>query len=68
MVAIDREKIRIRRQLRGDNQAQLAERAQISPGYVSLIESGQRTTVSPAVFARICDALEVEDRTELMAA
>lgn len=67
MVAVDRMKLRLRRKLHGDNQAQLAERADISPGYLSLIESGQRPTVSPAVFARICDALDVEDRTELMA-
>lgn len=67
MVAVDRTKLRRLRQLRGDNQAQFAERCKISSGYLSLIESGQRTTVSPAVFARLCDVLGVEDRAELMA-
>lgn len=67
MVSVDREELRLRRQILGDNQAQFAERCGISPGYVSLIESGQRPTVSPAVFARICDALGVKNRAELMA-
>lgn len=68
MVAIDRTELRRRRHLLGESQAQFAERAGISAGYISLIESGQRLTVSPPVFARICDALGAADRTELMAA
>jgi len=67
MVAIEKARLRLGRQLLGENQAQFAQRCGISAGYLSLIESGHRPTVSPAVFARICDALGVTDRTQLMA-
>ena len=67
-VVVDRAAIRRQRQLKGLDQAGLAELAGVSPGYVSHIEAGRRPTVSPGVFVRICDALGVEDRTELMAA
>lgn len=66
MVVIDRAELRKRRKLSGLNQAQLAERAQVSPSYISLIESGNRPTVSPATFARLCTALAVGDRNELL--
>jgi DNA-binding Xre family transcriptional regulator len=65
-VRIDRRVLKIRRQVSGLNLAQLGAAAGISAGYARHIESGRRATVSPAVFARICDALAVQDRTELM--
>lgn len=65
-VRIDRKVLKIRRQLSGLNLAQLGDAAGISPGYAGHLESGRRETVSPAVFVRICDALAVQDRTELM--
>lgn len=66
-VVVDRAQLRRRRQIKGLDQAELAVLAKVSPSYVGHIESGRRPTVSPGVFARICDALDVEDRTELMA-
>lgn len=65
-VRIDRKILKLRRQVSGLNLAQLGDAAGISPGYVGHLESGRRETVSPAVFVRICDALDVQDRTELM--
>lgn len=67
-VVIDRAELRRRRQLKGLNQAELAQLAGVSFSYVGHIESGRRPTVSPRVFVKLCDALEVSDRTELMAA
>lgn len=66
-VRIDREELRKRRQLAGLNQAELAKKAHVSFSYVGHIESGRRPTVSPRVFVQLCDALDVQDRTELMA-
>jgi transcriptional regulator with XRE-family HTH domain len=66
-VVVDRAALRLRRQLKGLDQAELAELAGVSSSYVGHIESGRRPTISPKVFVRICDALGVEDRTELMA-
>ncbi len=65
-VRIDREQLRLRRQLAGLNQAELAEKARVSFSYVGHIESGRRPTVSPRVFVRLCDALDVQDRSELL--
>jgi transcriptional regulator with XRE-family HTH domain len=67
MVAINAAELRRRRQMLGDNQAQFARRCNISAPYVSQIESGKRRTVSPGVYVRICDALDVQDRKELLA-
>jgi transcriptional regulator with XRE-family HTH domain len=66
-VVVDRTALRRKRQLRGLGQDELAVLAGVSPSYVGHIESGRRPTISPRVFVRICDALGVEDRTELMA-
>lgn len=67
MVAIKAPEVRRRRQLAGHNQAEFAEQCGISAGYLSQIESGQRRTVSPRVYVSICDALNVQDRQELLA-
>jgi len=67
MVPIEKSELRRRRQILGETQAQFADRCAVSAGYISQLESGVRERVSPPVFARICDALKVEDRAELMA-
>lgn len=68
MVRVDRRKLRRLRQLSGFNQAQLAKRAGVSYSYIGHLERGTRASMSPAVYKRICDALNVQDRTELLAA
>jgi transcriptional regulator with XRE-family HTH domain len=67
MVAIDVDEMRRRRQLQGLNQADLAREAKIHRSNISRLERGHQATVSPRMFARICDALKVKDREELMA-
>lgn len=67
MVHIDRVELRRRRKLSGLSYAGLAAKAGISFGYVGQLERGNRLTVSPPVFARLCDALGVQDRTKLLA-
>ena len=67
MVAMDVDEMRRRRQLLGLNQADLARAAEIHRSNISRLERGHQVTVSPRMFARICDALKVEDRAELMA-
>lgn len=66
-VAIDRTKMRRLRQLKGMNQPDLAAAVGVTRSYIGHIESGRRPTMSPRVFASLCDALGVEDREELMA-
>ena len=66
-VPVDRREVRRRRQLAGLTQVQLAEKAGVSHGYIGHIERGIRPRVSPPVFARLCDALDAQDRQELMA-
>jgi transcriptional regulator with XRE-family HTH domain len=66
MVRVDRAEARRRRHLAGLTQAELAEIIGVNGSYISLIESGQRPTIGPGVFVRLCDALDVEDRTELI--
>jgi len=68
MVAIDADEMRRRRQLQGLNQAALAQAADVHRSYISRIEANAQAYVSPAVFARICDALGVQDRADLLAA
>lgn len=57
------------RKLRGLDQKSLAGLAGVTGSYVSHIESCRKTTVSPATFVRLCDALGVaeSDRSALMA-
>jgi transcriptional regulator with XRE-family HTH domain len=67
-VAIDGPEVRRWRKRLGWTVTGLAARCHISQQYLSLIERGDRRTVGPPVFARICDAfgLDVESRSELM--
>ncbi len=66
-IAIDGAKLRLQRQLAGKGVTVLAGLAGISQSYLSQIEVGDRTRVSPEVYARLCDALNITDRTYLLA-
>lgn len=66
-VRVDRKKLRRLRQLSGMNQLELGRAAGLSNSYIGYLERGVRQAVSPAAFVRICDALDVLDRTELIA-
>lgn len=67
-VEVHCEKLREMRKQRGEGLEEFATRAGISFGYLSAIERGRRPTVSPPVFARLCDALEIDkaDRAVLL--
>lgn len=65
-VEIDGREVRRRRKLAGEGMTPFAARCNISAGYLTHIERGNRKTVSPPVFAAICDALGIKDRTELL--
>lgn len=66
-VAINGHRVRDLRKLAGHNLVAFAPKAGITFQYLSQIERGVRKSVSPEVFARICDALGVDDRRELIA-
>ena len=66
-VPIDRHQLRQLRHLNGLTQEALAKAADVTGGYIAHLENGHRTHVSPGVFARLCDALGVTDRTKLIA-
>lgn len=57
-VEIDGDELRRRRKLCGRTIADFAQACDISWGYLSQIERGS-SRVSPPVFARICDALDI---------
>ncbi|MCU1687818.1 MAG: Helix-turn-helix protein [Amycolatopsis sp.] len=59
--------LRQSRKLAGYSLVPFADLAGISFQYLSQIERGDRESVSPEVFARICDALGITDRRELLA-
>jgi transcriptional regulator with XRE-family HTH domain len=63
---IDGALLRERRQLAGLSITDLAAKIGVSVSYISAIERGARPTVSPAMFGRICDAMGITDRTELL--
>lgn len=65
-VRMDPKKLRRARQLSGMTQVELGRAAKLSNSYISYLERGVRTSVSPPAFVRLCDALAVLDRTELM--
>lgn len=65
-VAIDGRAVRQLRKLAGHTITGLASECGISVQYLSAIEIGRRPLVSPPVFARICDALGVDDRRQLL--
>jgi len=67
-VEIDRFQLRRLRHQQRCTQAEIAERAGISAdsGYIGHLERGTRTHVSRDTFERLCVALAVQDRPELL--
>ncbi len=65
-VPINPDALRHHRHLAGLTQTALAHKAGIHNTYLSAIETGHRTTIGPETFARICDALGITDRTQLI--
>lgn len=65
-VKVNIERMRRRRHIQGLSQTRLAENMQVDKSYISLVESGKRRAVSPEAFVRLCDALGIEDREELI--
>lgn len=66
-VAVDGTLLRRHRHLRGLSQGGLGDLAGVSPTLISKIENGRRLHIQPETYAKLCDALGVTDRTELMA-
>lgn len=58
-VAIDAAKLREMRQDQGLTQKDLAAKCGLGWKYVSQLETGYRTRVSPPTFVRLCDALNI---------
>ena len=67
-VAVNGEAVRERRKRLGHTITALAPKVQISIGYLSQIERGNRPTVSPQTFQRLAAALEVGGKPELLEA
>lgn len=59
MVAIDGTRLRTLRQDRGLTQVALAERAELAAPYLSQLETGVRSRVSPGAYLRLAKALRV---------
>jgi transcriptional regulator with XRE-family HTH domain len=64
-VEVDGYKLRNLRKLQGHTLESLAAKVEISFGFLSQIERGNRN-VGPVVFSRICDALDLADRASLL--
>lgn len=58
-VAIDAAKLREMRQDQGLTQQTLAAKCGLTSQYVSQLETGYRTRVSPPTFVRLCNALHI---------
>jgi transcriptional regulator with XRE-family HTH domain len=56
---LDARYLRVLRERHGYRQIDLAKAASISRAYLSMLESGERRSVSPAVAARLAGALNV---------
>ncbi|MGH3439293.1 MAG: helix-turn-helix domain-containing protein [Sciscionella sp.] len=65
-VPINAELMQHLRKLSGLNQARFAQVCKVSAPYISHIERGRRKTISPAVYVRICNALGVKNREQLL--
>jgi transcriptional regulator with XRE-family HTH domain len=63
---VDGAKLRQLRMLQGDTLPSFAQKCGLSFQYIGQLETGHRTRVSPPTFAKICDALGIEDRQELL--
>ncbi|MBN1174222.1 MAG: helix-turn-helix transcriptional regulator [Micromonosporaceae bacterium] len=65
-VAIDGAKVRELRKLAGFTLKDFAPQCGIGFQYLSQIERGDRQFVSPPTFAKICDALNIENRRDML--
>lgn len=65
-VVIDGPAMRELRKLAGLSVKSLAEKVGCSRPYISLLETQADRTCSPEIFARICDALRLDDRSVLV--
>jgi transcriptional regulator with XRE-family HTH domain len=65
-VEIDGAKLRTLRKLAGHNLIHFAPQCGVSFQFLSQIERGDKLRVSPPTYARICDALGLKDRRELL--
>lgn len=63
---IDGARLRELRKISGMSVTDAAKKIGIATAYLSQIERGDRRTVSPATFGRICDAMGIEDRASLL--
>lgn len=68
MVAIDHRELRARRQEFGATQTEFALLCGVSASYISALEQGTRTRVSPRLYVRMREVLALEDREALRAA
>jgi hypothetical protein len=66
--AMDGAWLRRQRERIGLSKDQMAQTLSISAAYLHQLERGRRARVSPALFARICDAAGIEDRLEVLRA
>lgn len=65
-VEIDGTKLRELRKLTGHTLIDFAPKCGVSFQFLSQIERGDKLRVSPPTYARICDALGLDDRRELL--
>lgn len=65
-VAVDGQALRRHRKLAGLSVTGLAEQVGCTPAYISILETRRERNCSPELFARIADALGVEDRSTLL--
>lgn len=65
---IDGAALRELRKISGLSVTEAAGKIGIAVAYLSQIERGDRRTVSPATFGRICDVMGVKDRKTLLRA
>lgn len=63
---IDKHVLRELRKLTGHSVKSLAEEVGCSAAYISILENKDDRTCSPEIFAKICDALRLDDRSVLL--
>ena len=56
------ERVRTLREARGLSSGQLAERAQVAPSYIAVIEAGQQRLPPRAILVRVAKALGVTEK------
>lgn len=63
---IDGPKLRELRKMAGLTITELSSKVGCSISYLAAIERGHRPTVAPSMYARICEAMGIEDRGQLL--